>query len=103
VLQPGEPITIDSAEKDFQSMFFSSRRYDLGRVGRYKLNKKFDYENPTEEFILTQDDIVNTMRFLIKVYIGEENVDDIDHLGNRRIRSVGELLANSLKTRIACH
>jgi DNA-directed RNA polymerase subunit beta len=98
VLQPGEPITIDSAEKDFQSMFFSSRRYDLGRVGRYKLNKKFDYENPTEEFILTQDDIVNTMRFLIKVYIGEENVDDIDHLGNRRIRSVGELLANSLKT-----
>ncbi len=98
VLQPGEPITMESAEKDFQSMFFSSRRYDLGRVGRYKLNKKFDYEEPTEDFILTQDDIVNTMRFLIKVYIGEENVDDIDHLGNRRVRSVGELLANTLKT-----
>lgn len=98
VLQPGEPITIESAEKDFQSMFFSSRRYDLGRVGRYKLNKKFDYAEPTEEFTLTRDDIVNTMRFLIKVYIGEEYVDDIDHLGNRRIRSVGELLANSLKT-----
>ncbi|MCG8480286.1 MAG: DNA-directed RNA polymerase subunit beta, partial [Spirochaetales bacterium] len=76
----------------------SSRRYDLGRVGRYKLNKKFDYEEPTADFILTQDDIVNTMRFLIKVYIGEENVDDIDHLGNRRVRSVGELLANTLKT-----
>ena len=98
VLQPGEPITMESAEKDFQSMFFSSRRYDLGRVGRYKLNKKFDYEDPSEDFILMQEDIVNTMRFLIKVYIGEENVDDIDHLGNRRIRSVGELLANSLKT-----
>ena len=98
VLQPGEPITMESAEKDFQSMFFSSRRYDLGRVGRYKLNKKFDYEDPSEDFILKQEDIVNTMRFLIKVYIGEENVDDIDHLGNRRIRSVGELLANSLKT-----
>ncbi len=98
VLQPGEPITMESAEKDFLSMFFSSRRYDLGRVGRYKLNKKFDYENPPEDYILTQDDIVNTMRFLIKVYIGEQNVDDIDHLGNRRIRSVGELLANSLKT-----
>ncbi len=98
VLQPGEPITMESAEKDFLSMFFSSRRYDLGRVGRYKLNKKFDYENPPEDYILTQEDIVNTMRFLIKVYIGEQNVDDIDHLGNRRIRSVGELLANSLKT-----
>jgi DNA-directed RNA polymerase subunit beta len=98
VLQPGEPITIESADKDFQSMFFSSRRYDLGRVGRYKLNKKFDYTEPSEEFTLTRDDIVNTMRFLIKVYIGEEYVDDIDHLGNRRVRSVGELLANSLKT-----
>ncbi|TVR69617.1 MAG: DNA-directed RNA polymerase subunit beta [Spirochaetaceae bacterium] len=98
VIQPGEPITIDGAEKDFQSMFFSSRRYDLGRVGRYKLNKKFDYPQPPEDHILTREDIVNTMRFLIKVYIGEENVDDIDHLGNRRVRSVGELLANSLKT-----
>ena len=98
VIQPGEPITIESAEKDFHSMFFTSRRYDLGRVGRYKLNKKFDYEEPQEEYILTNDDIVNTMRFLIKVYIGESNVDDIDHLGNRRVRSVGELLANSLKT-----
>ncbi|HKK49293.1 MAG TPA: DNA-directed RNA polymerase subunit beta [Alkalispirochaeta sp.] len=98
VLQPGEPITMESAEKDFLSMFFSSRRYDLGRVGRYKLNKKFDYEDPPADYILTQEDIVNTMRFLIKVYIGEQNVDDIDHLGNRRIRSVGELLANSLKT-----
>jgi DNA-directed RNA polymerase subunit beta len=98
VIQPGEPITIDSAEKDFQSMFFSSRRYDLGRVGRYKLNKKFDYPEPTEEYILTKEDIFNTMRYLIKVYIGEANVDDIDHLGNRRVRSVGELLSNSLKT-----
>ncbi|SIP91151.1 DNA-directed RNA polymerase subunit beta [Alkalispirochaeta americana] len=98
VIQPGEPITMEGAERDFQSMFFSSRRYDLGRVGRYKLNKKFDYEEASEEHTLTREDIVNTMRFLIKVYIGEENVDDIDHLGNRRIRSVGELLANSLKT-----
>jgi DNA-directed RNA polymerase subunit beta len=98
VIQPGEPITMDGAEKDFQSMFFSSRRYDLGRVGRYKLNKKFDYTEPPNDHILTRDDIVNTMRFLIKVYIGEENVDDIDHLGNRRVRSVGELLGNSLKT-----
>ncbi|MBN1525315.1 MAG: DNA-directed RNA polymerase subunit beta [Spirochaetales bacterium] len=94
---PGEPITIESAEKDLQAMFFSSRRYDLGRVGRYKLNKKFDYRSDINDQTLIVEDIVNTMIFLIKVYIGEENVDDIDHLGNRRIRSVGELLANQLK------
>ena len=98
VLLPGEPITMEGAEKDFNSMFFSARRYDLGRVGRYKLNKKFDYADPSDSHLLTRDDIVNTMAYLIKVYIGEANVDDIDHLGNRRIRSVGELLGNSLKT-----
>ena len=98
VLMPGEPITLESAEKDLSSMFFSSRRYDLGRVGRYKLNKKFDYDPPSEAQTLASDDIFNTMIYLIKVYIGEANVDDIDHLGNRRIRSVGELLSNQLKT-----
>ena len=98
VLLPGEPITVESAEKDLKMMFFSARRYDLGKVGRYKLNKKYDYNPPLEDQILTKDDVINTMRFLIKVYIEEENVDDIDHLGNRRVRSVGELLANHLKT-----
>ncbi|MFP4010091.1 MAG: DNA-directed RNA polymerase subunit beta [Spirochaetaceae bacterium] len=98
IIMPGEPITVEAAEKDFNSMFFTSRRYDLGRVGRYKLNKKFDYTEPPEEHVLTREDIVNTMRYLIQVYIGEANVDDIDHLGNRRVRSVGELLANQLKT-----
>ena len=96
-IKPGEPVTIDSAERDLHSMFFSSRRYDLGRVGRYKLNKKFDYPEPPETHTLVPDDIVNTMIMLTKVYIGEGNVDDIDHLGNRRIRSVGELLTNQLK------
>ncbi|MCL1817491.1 MAG: DNA-directed RNA polymerase subunit beta [Spirochaetaceae bacterium] len=103
VIMPGEPITIENAEKDFNLMFFSARRYDLGRVGRYKLNKKFDYANqdtgnPSDPQMLTKDDIVNTMKYLIRVYIGDANVDDIDHLGNRRVRSVGELLANQLKT-----
>ncbi len=98
ILMPGEPITIDNAEKDLKEMFFTPRRYDLGRVGRYKLNKKFDYPNPEDSQVLTPDDVVNTMRYLIRVYIGEAAVDDIDHLGNRRVRSVGELLANSLKT-----
>ncbi len=97
VIRPGEPITLESAEKDLQSMFFSSRRYDLGRVGRYKLNKKFDYREPVQKHTLIPEDIINTMTTLIKVYIGEANVDDIDHLGNRRVRSVGELLTNQLK------
>ncbi|MBQ3837592.1 MAG: DNA-directed RNA polymerase subunit beta, partial [Treponema sp.] len=101
VLMPGEPITVENAEKDLNSMFFSDRRYDLGRVGRYKLNKKFDYNPPLEDHTLVRDDITNTMKFLIKVYTGEEVRDDIDHLGNRRIRSVGELMTNQIKTAFA--
>jgi DNA-directed RNA polymerase subunit beta len=97
VIKPGEPITIENAEKDLQSMFFSSRRYDLGRVGRYKLNKKFSYPDMPRTHTLIKEDIVNTMTYLIEVWIGEQNVDDIDHLGNRRVRSVGELLTNQLK------
>ena len=101
VLMPGEPMTVEAAEKDLNSTFFSPRRYDLGRVGRYKLNKKFDYKEPVEEYTLVKDDIIQTMKFLIKVYIGEEQTADIDHLGNRRIRSVGELMTNQLKTAFA--
>ncbi|GHV80785.1 DNA-directed RNA polymerase subunit beta [Spirochaetia bacterium] len=98
VLMPGESITVDAAAKDLEGMFFTSRRYDLGKVGRYKLNKKFLHEPPLEEFTLTKPDIIETMKFLIKVYVGDENIDDIDHLGNRRVRSVGELMANAMKT-----
>ncbi|MCR5613692.1 DNA-directed RNA polymerase subunit beta [Treponema sp.] len=101
VLMPGEPMTVEAAEKDLNSTFFSPRRYDLGRVGRYKLNKKFDYKEPVEDHTLVKEDIIQTMKFLIKVYIGEEQTDDIDHLGNRRIRSVGELMTNQLKTAFA--
>lgn len=108
VLMPGEMIAIERAEKDLPDMFFSSRRYDLGSVGRYKFNKKFgtgtdeeDENASTNLTVLTPADIVNTMDFLIKVFIREENVDDIDHLGNRRVRSVGELLQNSLKSAFA--
>ena len=112
VLMPGEPITVESAEKDLKTMFFSIRRYDLGKVGRYKLDKKFDYDIPDDEndgfyeneasdkegYTLKRRDIVASMKFLMKVYINEENIDDIDHLGNRRVRCVGELLTNTLKT-----
>jgi DNA-directed RNA polymerase subunit beta len=98
VLLPGESITVEAAEKDLNGMFFTSRRYDLGKVGRYKLNKKFDFKPPLEDFTLTKQDIIATMKYLIKVYVGDENIDDIDHLGNRRVRSVGELMANAMKT-----
>ncbi|MDR2952694.1 MAG: DNA-directed RNA polymerase subunit beta, partial [Treponema sp.] len=98
VLMPGESITPDQARKDLMGMFFTSRRYDLGRVGRYKLNKKFNLQPPSDEFTLASQDIVGTMKHLIKVFIGDENIDDIDHLGNRRVRSVGELMANQMKT-----
>ena len=67
VIMPGEPITVESAEKDLQSMFFSSRRYNLGRVGRYKLNKKFNYDDPVRIFSLVPEDIINTMDYLLKV------------------------------------
>ncbi|MDR1363207.1 MAG: DNA-directed RNA polymerase subunit beta [Spirochaetaceae bacterium] len=98
VLAPGESVTVEQAKKDLTGMFFTSRRYDLGRVGRYKLNRKFDHEPPLKETILTRQDVVATMKFLIKVYAGDENADDIDHLGNRRVRSVGELMSNIIKT-----
>ncbi len=98
VLMPGEPITIDAAERDLSSMFFSARRYDLGRVGRYKLNKKFDQDENIKDLVLNRHDVVLTMKYLISVFVNEKQVDDIDHLGNRRVRSVGELLGNSLKT-----
>ena len=98
VLMPGESMTPDQAEKDLLGMFFSDRRYDLGKVGRYKLNKKFNLDLPVNKFTLANDDIIATMKHLIKVYVGDEYIDDIDHLGNRRIRSVGELMANQMKT-----
>ena len=102
ILKPGEPMAAEAARNELEGMFFNIRHYDLGRVGRYKLNKKFDlYSDPVEDHTLVKSDIINTMKHLIKVYIGNEVLDDIDHLGNRRIRSVGELMTNSLKTAFA--
>ena len=99
VLRPGEPMATETAKNELEGMFFNIRHYDLGRVGRYKLNKKFDvYSEPVQDHTLVKSDIINTMKHLIKVYVGNEVLDDIDHLGNRRIRSVGELMTNSLKT-----
>ena len=102
VLMPGEMITTERGEKELPEMFFSSRRYDLGAVGRYKLHKKFHAGEDNDSFdenltVLTPQDIIDTMNFLIKVFIKEENIDDIDHLGNRRVRCVGELLQQQMK------
>ena len=106
ILMPGEMITTERGERELPEMFFSPRRYDLGAVGRYKLHKRFHAGDDNTGFdenltVLTPEDIVNTMAFLIKVFIHEENIDDIDHLGNRRVRCVGELLQQQLKAALS--
>lgn len=94
-LRPGEPAVIDNAESLFVSLFFDPRRYDLGRVGRYKINKrlKLDIPNNRDTWVLTRDDVVATLQYLVNLQNGKGSVDDIDHLGNRRLRRVGELVA----------
>ncbi|MDH5682235.1 MAG: DNA-directed RNA polymerase subunit beta, partial [Spirochaetota bacterium] len=103
VTRPGEPTTIENAEKEFQKLFFDPKRYNLGIVGRYKFNQKLydETEATSKETILTRDDIVHTVKYLLEVYNGNQYTDDIDHLGNRRIRCVGELLVNQLKVGFA--
>lgn len=95
IIRQGEPTTVENAEKEIKTMYFSDKRYDLGGVGRYKLNKKFDIDAQTNA--LTDDDIIESIRYLIMVYTEAGHVDDIDHLSNRRIRSVGELMQQQLK------
>jgi DNA-directed RNA polymerase subunit beta len=99
-MHPGEPVVLDKVRENFLGMFFNNRRYDLGAVGRYKINKKLDgtpgFHAPSlETKILTVDDIIGTISFLIKLAQGEEGVDDIDSLANRRVRCVGELVATT--------
>jgi DNA-directed RNA polymerase subunit beta len=96
-LRPGDPPTLDSANNLFYNLFFNPERYDLSRVGRLKLNYKFKFDEPLENTILTRRDILETVRHLIDLKDGKGSVDDIDHLGNRRIRSVGELLENQYR------
>jgi len=96
-LRPGEPPTVDSAKSLLQSLFFDPKRYDLAHVGRYKLNKKLKLEVSPEIRYLTKEDIVATINGLIQLMQGNGKADDIDHLGNRRLRSVGELLQNQFR------
>ena len=96
-LRPGEPPTVDSARNLMNTLFFDPRRYDLARVGRYKLNKKLKLEVSSEIRNITKEDIIASINYLILLMKGEGKPDDIDHLGNRRLRSVGELLQNQFR------
>jgi DNA-directed RNA polymerase beta subunit len=96
VMRPGEPVTPEAAKKFLESLFFDPERYDLTRVGRMKMNHKLGQDVPDYVTVLTAEDIINTVKYLIKVKNGQGHIDDRDHLGNRRIRAIGELLGNEL-------
>lgn len=93
-MRPGEPSILDNATSFMNNLFFNPRRYDLGKVGRYKMNKKLglDVENNPDHQVLTKEDIIAAIRYLINLQNGNGDVDDIDHLANRRVRRVGELV-----------
>ncbi|MEO1145729.1 MAG: DNA-directed RNA polymerase subunit beta, partial [Cyanobacteria bacterium J06638_22] len=96
-LRPGEPPTVSGGQQLLDSRFFDPKRYDLGRVGRYKLNKKLNLSIPDATRVLTAQDILSAIDYLINLEFDLGSVDDIDHLGNRRVRSVGELLQNQVR------
>jgi len=93
-LRTGEPPNLDTAQKFVERLFFSPKKYDLGQVGRYRINKKFNLKVPVEDTVLTREDFVEIIRHLVKMKKGFLGPDDIDHLGNRRVRTVGEQLEN---------
>ena len=100
-LRPGDPPTAANAKALIKRLFFDAKRYDLGRVGRYKINQKLTLSNKNESRILTKEDLVEATKYLLKLKKGEGSLDDIDHLGSRRIRTVGELLANQCRVGLA--
>jgi len=101
VIRPGEPATVQSAKELFDKLFFDPERYDLTKVGRMKMNHKLGLNVPDDVTILTYQDIIKTIQYLIGVKNGIGQIDDRDHLGNRRIRSIGELIANKLQEGLA--
>jgi DNA-directed RNA polymerase subunit beta len=111
-LRPGEPPTRESAQALLENLYFNPKRYDLAKVGRYKVNKKLGLNQPITQGTLTEDDIVATIEYLVKLHVGEEEMkaadalipietDDIDHFGNRRLRTVGELIQNQVRLGLA--
>jgi len=94
LLRTSEPPNLETAQKFIERIFFSPKKYDLGQVGRYRLNQQFNLDVPVEETVLTMEDIIQVLRVLIEMRKGDRGVDDIDHLGNRRVKTVGEQLTN---------
>ncbi len=97
ILRPGEPPTVESATALFESLFFDADRYDLSDVGRVKLNMRLNLDTPDTVRVLTKDDITSVLKTLVDLRDGKGDIDDIDNLGNRRVRSVGELLENQFR------
>ncbi len=100
-LRTGEAPDVSVASKFIEKMFFSTKKYDLGQVGRYRINKKFDLNNPVEDAVLTKDDFIQVFKYLISMRNNQNGPDDIDHLGNRRVRTCGEQLANQFNIALA--
>ena len=94
LLRTSEPPNLETAQKFIERIFFSPKKYDLGEVGRYRLNQQFNLDIPVEDTVLTMDDIIQVIKVLIQMRKGDRGVDDIDHLGNRRVKTVGEQLTN---------
>ncbi|WP_078571257.1 DNA-directed RNA polymerase subunit beta [Thioclava sp. F36-7] len=97
VMRPGEPPTVEAAETLFNSLFFDSERYDLSAVGRVKMNMRLDLDAPDTQRTLRKEDIIACIKGLVELRDGKGEIDDIDHLGNRRVRSVGELMENQYR------
>ena len=97
VLRPGEPPSLEIAEEIFNNLYFKKERYDLSEVGRVKLNSKLNLKVSNKKTILTSDDVISIIQFMLDLRDGKGEVDDIDHLGNRRVRSVGELVENQFR------
>ena len=98
-LRPGEPPTRESAQTLLDNLFFNPKRYDLAKVGRYKVNKKLQVSEPTTQGTLTEADVLGTIEYVVRLHEGQEGyqADDIDHFGNRRLRTVGELIQNQVR------
>src|SRR5213594_2027561 len=100
-LRPGDPPTAANARALIKRLFFDAKRYDLGRVGRYKINQKLGIKDDNDSRILTKEDLIAATKYLLRLKKGEGSLDDIDHLGSRRVRTVGELLANQCRVGLA--
>jgi len=101
LLRSGEPPNLETAQKFIERVFFSPKKYDLGQVGRYRLNQQFGLDIDVEDTVLTMDDIIKVIHYLIEMRKGERGTDDIDHLGNRRVKTVGEQLKNQFSTALS--